>query len=229
MKEQDTQSAEEKAAAEKAEADKAAQAKALGEEKGPEEEPKITEAEAKTRVEKAVQAARIQAGRDNKTLDLRKAALDKREEVVAQEEKDRRETAREAVRDDAEALKTLDAIEAVRAREREVAKKEAAVEARGLELEADKEARAEETLINAIADVATEFELDATKFAKSCTDLKLTSREQVESLARTVTGKEPDTKGKKKPLITDSSKGGGGSPSEEAKLKARYPSMFKNK
>ena len=223
----DTQSEEEKAAAEKVEADKVAQAKALEEKKVPEEEePKITEAEAKARVEKAVQAARITAGRDNKTLDLRKSALDKREEVIAQEEKDRRETAREAVRDDAEALKTLDAIEAVRAREREVSKKEAAVEARELEAEADKESRAEETLINAIADVATEFELDATKFAKSCTDLKLSSREQVESLARTVTGKEPDTK-RKKPLIVDSSKGRGVSEDAEKKLRSRYPSMFK--
>jgi len=223
---QDTQSDAEKAEAEKAAAE---QAKALEEKKGSdEEEPKITEAEAKARVEKAVQAARITAGRDSKTLELRKEALDKREEVIAQEEKDRRETAREAVRDNPEALTTLDAQEAVRTREREVSKREAATDARKLELDADEEARAEETLIKAITDFATEFELDATKFAKSCTDLKLTSREQVESLARTLTGKEPDTKGKK-PLITDSSKGRGGTPSEEAKLKARYPSMFKNK
>lgn len=225
MSEQDTQSEEQKAAAEKVAAE---QAKALEGKKGSGEELKITEAEAKTRVEKAVQAARITAGRDNKTLELRKEALDKREEAAAQEEKERREERREAVRDDTEALKTLDAQEAVRAREREVSKKEAAVEARELEAEADKDARAQETLITTITSVATEFELEATTFAKSCTDLKLTSREQVESLARTLSGKEPDTKGKK-PLITDSSKGGGGSPSEEAKLKARYPSMFKNK
>lgn len=222
----DTQSEEQKAEAEKVAAE---QAKALEEKKGSDEgEPKITETEAKARVEKAVQKAKIDAGRDNKALELRKEALDKREEAAAQEEKVRREERREAVRDDAEALKTLDAQETVRAREREVSKKEAAVEARELEAEADKDARAEETLITTIASVATEFELDATKFTKSCTDLKITSREQVESLARTLTGKEPDTKGKK-PLITDSSKGSGGSPSEEAKLKARYPSMFKNK
>ena len=213
----DTQSEEEKV--------EVAQTKAL-EEKDSKEEPKVTETEAKTRVEKAVQAARIQAGREQKTLDLRKEALDKREEAATQEEKDRREIARDAVKDDAEALKSLDAQEAVRVREREVSKKESVVKARELELEADAETRAQDTLINAISDVATEFELDAAKFAKSCTDLKLTSREQVESLARTVTGKEPDTT-KKQPLKLDSSKGGGGNQSEEAKLKSRYPSMFK--
>ena len=225
MSEQDTQSDVEKAAQVAAE-----QAKALEEKKGSDEgEPKITLTEAKAREEKAVQKAKIDAGRDNKALDLRKEALDKREEAAALEEKQRRDERREDVRDDAEALKTLDAQEAVRAREREVAKKEAAVEARELEAKADKDARAEETLINTIASVATEFELDATKFTKSCTDLKLTSREQVESLARTVTGKEPDTTMKKTPLKVDSSKGAGGSPSEEAKLKARYPTMYKNK
>ena len=214
----DTQSEEEKV--------EASQTKALEEKEGSKEEPKITLTEAKTREEKAVQAARIQAGREQKTLDLRKEALDKREEVAAQEEKDRREIAREAVKDDAEALKSLDAQEAVRVREREVSKKESVVKARELELEADTETRAQDTLINAISDVATEFELDAAKFAKSCTDLKLTSREQVESLARTVTGKEPDTT-KKQPLKLDPSRGKGGDQSEEAKLKSRYPSMFK--
>jgi len=219
----DTQSEEEKAAQVAAE-----QAKALADEAGSEEEkPTVTEAEVKARVEKAVQAARIKAGRDDKAFEAKAEALKKREESISQAERRRLEEEREAVRDDAEALKTLDAREAVKAREREAEKKETELTARELELKADEDSRAEENLVNAIADVATEFELDATKFAKSCTDLKLTSREQVESLARTITGKEPDLK--KKPLKLDSSRGGGASPSEQKKLENRYPSMFPKK
>ncbi len=82
MSEQDTQSDVEKAAQVAAE-----QAKALEEKKGSEEkeEPKITLTEAKAREEKAVQKAKIDAGRDNKALDLRSQALEKRDEAAALE------------------------------------------------------------------------------------------------------------------------------------------------
>lgn len=225
-KEADTQSEEEKAAAA---AEEATQAKALAEKaKGEKEEPTVTEAEVKARVEKAVQKAKIDAGRDNKAVEAKNEALKVREEAIAKEEKKRVEETREALRDDAEALKSFEAQEKVKAREKAVDDRDTELKARELELRSDKEAVDGESLINAIADVVTEFELDATKFTKSCTDLKLTTREQIESLARTLTGKEPDTT-KKKPLATDSNRGGGTSADEEKRLKSRYPSMFKSK
>lgn len=194
----------------------------------PEKEKESTSTEPETFTketqEKAVNDALSAAGRDAKTITEKSAEAErilqnaKRIGDEAKEQRRKRdEAARESVKDDPDALKSLEEKQRQRDVDTQLTEREEKVKGEEEHIKADKEqVRIQQrTQLAAEVAVAKGVNMDAL--------LKLTqedSREAMEATAELLPKKE-----EKLPLKTDSGTTTGGEKSEEQKLKDRYPSM----
>ena len=176
-------------------------------------------------VEKAVSDALSAAGRDAKTITEKTAEAERilqNAKRIGDEAKERQkkrdEAAREAVRDDPDALKSLEEKQRQRDEAAKLVNERAELDADKESVKADKEQVRVQKRTQLAAEVAVEkgVNMDAL--------IKLTqedSREAMEATAELL----PKTGETKPPLKTDSGTTTGGEKSPEQKLKDRYPTM----
>ncbi len=160
------------------------------------QEPKLLpETEVEARVQKLVSDRLAQAGRDAKALEMREAAIRKREEdwQKQQEEEQRRrdEAEEEAARNDPDKMSDFKKRVQLREKEAVIAKRERELEQSTLAHQAELESAAEIQREITIWDISQEYEgADPMKLKTLCETFKATSKEQIRQAADTLWAKK---------------------------------------
>jgi hypothetical protein len=165
-----------------------------------------TQAQLEEAVAKAVQTARIKAGRDAKTLETREAALEAREEDLGRREREQEALETENYGRDPEGLKLLQDKRKLKLDRDELARQKSEFEAEKTG-HAERLARADEMELELnIWQAARDEGIDAEELQEECALLDLKSGEQVREIAQTLArGRSAAVN-----LRVDSNKGSGG-------------------
>lgn len=192
--------------------------------------PTLTETQAKERETKAVSDALAAAGRTATKLTQRETAVKVQEDSfkTRQDELDARDrelTTRDerGFEGNAEAITGVQARQQLRADQRKLADDQRKLDQDKLTHQADIDAANATKKEITIWEIAQKYGVDA----NALKELNLDTPEQIESVAKAMSaGKAPKKPGEKETKEPDSGKTkGGGEPSDEAKLKARFPKM----
>ncbi len=198
--------------------------KASGSEAGTtpaEETQTLTKAQAEEMVTKAVQKARIDAGRDAKTLEQREQAVKTKEEKHAQAVQARREREIEDVRDDAGALKDTRAKHKLEDTNAELAKTKSELDAEREKGKQRDEVVAKTTQEQNAREIATRLNVDE-KTLSALSKHTDGSKEAIEAMAQAL----PKMGEVKKPVTPDSGKTiGGEGTTDQKRLDKLYPTM----
>ena len=193
-----------------------------------------------TELQKAISDALAQKGRDAKTLADQAAGLKAQQDAIQAKEAELAEIQKqideaelEAARYDPDKLRTYQARQAekqqrqsVEAERRQLAKEKAELERSRAEHQAEIDGARQLAMETKIYEIAARHEVNPAILK----ELKLTTVEQVETVAKHLSGMTPKEQKEEAAQFTPDSgvtKGGTAEKSEEQQLKERYPSMHK--
>jgi hypothetical protein len=165
-----------------------------------------TQAQLEEAVAKAVQAARIKAGRDAKSLETREAALNTREDELTRKEREQEALETEQYRGEPEGLKLIQDRRKLKLDREELARHRSEFEAERSGHK-DRLARADEMELELnIWQAARDEGIDAEELQEECAVLDLKTGEQIREIAETLGRAKSATMS----LRVDSSRGSGG-------------------
>ena len=145
-----------------------------------------TQAQLEEAVDKAVQKARIKAGRDAKALEVKDAAIKAREDAIKEREARLEESETEKYRDNPDGLKALQEKRRQKSERDEIARQKAEVEAEKT-ANAEKLTRADELELELNVYKAAQAQgVDAEELKTKCDKFKLKDEDAILELAETI-------------------------------------------